>query len=297
MTELGKRLREAREQKGWSLDDVQQLTKIQKRYLRGIEEGNYSSMPGHFYVRAFIKQYAETVGLDADEIFEQYSDDLPQLETDQLPDLSRVRTRKVSDNTTKFFNIFPKILIAVFIIGALLLAYYFIADKNLSLPNTPVEEDNETQIKLEQREDPDGAENNAEQTDENDQSSADNNEETNDDGPTKGEQELIAVNASGRTSTYELRNSDQFVIKVTSPGQTWLEIRNGKGHTFYSGMLSANNDDGETVDMTNESEAFLVVGRATEADIFINGEKLTYEISPAEQVRQDVIIKYINNNE
>ena len=61
MTELGKILKEAREAKGLSLDDLQQITKIQKRYLIGIEEGNYDMMPGKFYVRAFIKQYAEAV--------------------------------------------------------------------------------------------------------------------------------------------------------------------------------------------------------------------------------------------
>ena len=69
LTELGNRLKEARLSKGYSLDDLQEITKIQKRYLVGIEEGNYSIMPGSFYVRAFIKQYAEAVGLDSKVIF------------------------------------------------------------------------------------------------------------------------------------------------------------------------------------------------------------------------------------
>ena len=68
MTELGARLKEARLAKGYSIDDLQEITKIQKRYLAGIEEGNYSTMPGAFYVRAFIKQYAEAVGLNGDEL-------------------------------------------------------------------------------------------------------------------------------------------------------------------------------------------------------------------------------------
>ncbi|RKJ30729.1 helix-turn-helix domain-containing protein, partial [Butyricicoccus sp. 1XD8-22] len=40
MAELGTRLKEARLSKGYSLDDLQEITKIQKRYLVGIEEGN-----------------------------------------------------------------------------------------------------------------------------------------------------------------------------------------------------------------------------------------------------------------
>ena len=97
MTELGNRLKEAREAKGLSLDDLQELTKIQKRYLIGIEEGNYSMMPGKFYVRAFIKQYCEAVGLDSEEIFEQYKSEIPSVYSEELPEqLSRVQSRKTS---------------------------------------------------------------------------------------------------------------------------------------------------------------------------------------------------------
>ena len=65
--EVGERLKEARQAKGYTLDDLQQITKIQKRYLVAIEEGNLNVLPGNFYARAFIKQYADTVGLNGDQ--------------------------------------------------------------------------------------------------------------------------------------------------------------------------------------------------------------------------------------
>jgi cytoskeletal protein RodZ len=74
MSELGEQLREARLQKGMSLDDVQEMTKIRKRYLEAIEVGDYKVLPGNFYVRAFIKTYAETVGLNPDELLEGHMD-------------------------------------------------------------------------------------------------------------------------------------------------------------------------------------------------------------------------------
>jgi cytoskeletal protein RodZ len=55
LTELGKLLKEKREEKGMSLEELQTATKIQKRYLAAIEEGNYDVLPGTFYARAFIK--------------------------------------------------------------------------------------------------------------------------------------------------------------------------------------------------------------------------------------------------
>ena len=128
MTELGNILKEAREAKGLSLDELQSITKIQKRYLIGIEDGNYSMMPGKFYVRAFIKQYAEAVGLDPDPLFEQYKNEIPNTYNEELPEqLSRVQSRKsISPDTSRIFDILPKILIVVFIIGATALIWYLI---------------------------------------------------------------------------------------------------------------------------------------------------------------------------
>lgn len=45
MSELGQQLREARLQKGMSLDDVQEMTKIRKRYLEAIEAGTIKCCP------------------------------------------------------------------------------------------------------------------------------------------------------------------------------------------------------------------------------------------------------------
>lgn len=77
MSDLGALLRKAREQRGYTLEDVQEYTKIRKRYLEAIETGDYKVLPGSFYVRAFVKTYAETVGLDAEEVLRLYHKELP----------------------------------------------------------------------------------------------------------------------------------------------------------------------------------------------------------------------------
>lgn len=83
---IGAILSEARIAKGYTLEDLQQATKIQKRYLIAIEEERFSDLPGDFYVRAFIKQYAETVGLNSQELLEQYNDALPNTKTQEYVD-------------------------------------------------------------------------------------------------------------------------------------------------------------------------------------------------------------------
>lgn len=62
-TYIGERLKNARTQQGHTLDDLQQLTKIQKRYLIAIEENRLEDLPGDFFVNAFIRQYADVVGV------------------------------------------------------------------------------------------------------------------------------------------------------------------------------------------------------------------------------------------
>lgn len=81
MSDLGALLRKAREQQGYTLDDIQEVTKIRKRYLEAIETGDYKVLPGSFYVRAFVKTYAETVGLDAEEVLRLYHKELPKPDT------------------------------------------------------------------------------------------------------------------------------------------------------------------------------------------------------------------------
>jgi len=125
LTELGARLKEAREEKGYSLEEVQSLTKIQKRYLLGIEEGDYTMMPGSFYVRAFIKQYAEAVGLKPDELFDTYGKDIPSNYEEQIPShLSRSQTKKSrSSASSPVLNFLPTIITVVFIVGLLFVAW------------------------------------------------------------------------------------------------------------------------------------------------------------------------------
>ncbi|WP_282801912.1 helix-turn-helix domain-containing protein [Secundilactobacillus kimchicus] len=83
---IGAALRDARIAKGYTLDDLQQATKIQKRYLIAIEDEQFSDLPGDFYVRAFIKQYADTVGLDGQALLDQYNDQLPSTKTQEYVD-------------------------------------------------------------------------------------------------------------------------------------------------------------------------------------------------------------------
>jgi cytoskeletal protein RodZ len=81
--EIGKSLHDARVSKGMSLEDIQKTTKIQKHYLEAIEQENFDELPGNFYVRAFIKQFADAVGLNGVELLNEHDDDLPDTQSQE----------------------------------------------------------------------------------------------------------------------------------------------------------------------------------------------------------------------
>ncbi|AFT81387.1 helix-turn-helix domain-containing protein [Leuconostoc carnosum] len=68
INQIGEQLKAARLNQNLTLDDIQATTKIQVRYLDAIENNNLSILPGDFYVRAFIRQYALAVGLNPEDL-------------------------------------------------------------------------------------------------------------------------------------------------------------------------------------------------------------------------------------
>ncbi|QKI82209.1 Helix-turn-helix domain-containing protein [Kroppenstedtia eburnea] len=72
MSGIGIQLKETREAKGYSLEQVQQSTKIHIEYLRALENDQFDSLPSPFYVRAFLRSYAHCLGLDAQPLMDRY---------------------------------------------------------------------------------------------------------------------------------------------------------------------------------------------------------------------------------
>ena len=126
MTELGTYLKEQRETLGISLEQIQSTTKIQKRYIVAIEEGDYKQLPGAFYARAFIKTYAEALGLDVDEVFTTYKRDLPEPEAQPVVELSRRATYSKSTAPKKSVakRWIPNIIIIALIFAIGVALYY-----------------------------------------------------------------------------------------------------------------------------------------------------------------------------
>jgi len=69
---LGNKLKNSREAKGWSYDYISRETNISTRYLEALEREDFSSFPGEPYVRGFLKNYGEYLGMNTEELLSLY---------------------------------------------------------------------------------------------------------------------------------------------------------------------------------------------------------------------------------
>src|SRR5204862_5610678 len=68
MPSLGEQLRAQRERKGITLEQAAADTRIREKFLTALEAGDYPALPGAVYTRGFLRNYAEYLDLETDEL-------------------------------------------------------------------------------------------------------------------------------------------------------------------------------------------------------------------------------------
>jgi len=76
MRSLGTYLRQLRESRGASLEDIARSTRVGKGHLEALEEGIFSELPAPVFVRGFLRSYCGFLGVPPDEALVRYHEDL-----------------------------------------------------------------------------------------------------------------------------------------------------------------------------------------------------------------------------
>lgn len=296
--DIGAILKEAREAKDISLDTLQETTKIQKRYLLAIEQGNLHILPGKFYARAFIKEYATAVDLDPDEILEGLKDEEPKSEVEsEIPYTRMQRTRQETraSKSPEIFSIMPTIIVILLVIG-IILAGVFFYQKAMSTENEGEGDQRDTDEVI--RPDKTGEQPSvgSEQNSENNESnvSNENDEEDQDDEPVDEPEELEPVvnvieagTGSRPESIVEIDNvGESVVISFEPTGTSWLDIKNEQGEN----LLGVNTEENTPIDLdiTGEGKIRLNIGNTTFLPVIkINDTQLEY---PVDKMTQSIWI-------
>lgn len=72
MASLGEYLRQARERRGVTLEDVARVTRIRRQHLEALEADRLDELPAPPFVRGFLSAYAKQVGLAPDDVLARF---------------------------------------------------------------------------------------------------------------------------------------------------------------------------------------------------------------------------------
>jgi cytoskeleton protein RodZ len=151
--QIGPLLEKKRVEKGLSLKEAEQATKIRTRYLKGLEREDPTALPDPVYARGFLKTYANFLGLDGEQLSREFRDhraprreryldyerpqrgefDQPIINPGGVDDAER---RRISGAT--IFTIVLAVLVLAVVIGAL---YYVGSRSTGNIPNNAPEEE------------------------------------------------------------------------------------------------------------------------------------------------------------
>lgn len=257
MDEIGQKLRNARIKKGYTIDDLQQITKIQKRYLIAIEEGQFDHLPGDFYVRAFIKQYSDAVGISSDDLLEEYKSDIPNAQPTQESAPEETKTRSIKEESNSFFsnlgNYIPQIVVGIIVIVIIGVIAFGMIHKSQSSSSVTIPKDNTEQT--------------TKKTDKKTTTKKKAAKKT----ETKSKE--TAVKESDTEGTYTITNAPSDGLKVVvegSNGQAWIQFKEGDNTTWQQ-ALSA--DEKKETTVPSDTTTFTIqTGNVNNTKVTIDGK-------------------------
>ncbi|MDR1086651.1 MAG: DUF4115 domain-containing protein [Endomicrobium sp.] len=151
MKEIGKTLKDKREQMNLSLSDAHNATRVQEKYLAAIEVGNLDVFKDEVYYKSFLRSYSKYLGFDPEEFIDLFN--THKRATEQASKLEKVSfpDTLVNQHKNSFYK--KRILIAgLVIIFLVLLAAFIYLYINISKVVEPIETDSFKQVEVENEE-------------------------------------------------------------------------------------------------------------------------------------------------
>lgn len=101
---IGQELKEERVKLGITLEQISAKTRINIKYLEAIEESKYDVLNEDVYIKAFIREYSQAVGLNKDKIIEKY-----EIERFGKPSQINIETNEIAEQKDKHASAYTKI--------------------------------------------------------------------------------------------------------------------------------------------------------------------------------------------
>ncbi len=123
---IGAIIKNERESKNLSLDEVAKRSQISKRFLIYLEQGCFEKIPGKFYVKKYLQAYLEALGINFTEFCQLYSAELEHFlaaEKNFLKIADRIKYEKFRSHRS-----WLKVLALILFLIMLVLLFFYIRD-------------------------------------------------------------------------------------------------------------------------------------------------------------------------
>lgn len=269
MSEIGQFLKKARKEKNLSIDEIQEVTKIRKRYLEAIENGEYNILPGPFYARAFIKNYAEVLELDAEQIFEEFAHEIPKVSSSAVDTVVPKRKRNMKTASPKVGKWLSRIVLYSFMVFVVFILYlgavkYFdnLGEQAAENPGiTGPTGDGNINADTESSE-----ENEQNQDDYMDDKGENNNQADETIEPT-----WTRLESDRENTTFEYAGAEKMIIALQANDRVWYSLSDPVENKVLDTEELAKGSEKEW-DLTDYEQVILRLGNPLGATLIINGE-------------------------
>lgn len=125
---LGEKLRAAREERGISISEVAEQTRISPHYIASIENNDYKTLPGGIFNKGFVKSYGKYLGLNESEVLQDYAKLNAAAEAAEAEDDRLYHRPEVLTDDQHVSGMVPTIILAVVILAAMTAGILFLVN-------------------------------------------------------------------------------------------------------------------------------------------------------------------------
>ncbi len=132
MRTVGQILKEERERRFYTLEEIEKITKIRKELLEALEEGHYSKLPPATFVQGFIKNYGRFLGLNIEKLLAVF-----RREFSEGKNPPRVMESLKNPIEDKKFKVTPKRLLIGMVFSLILVFFIYLWSQYRFLVDAP----------------------------------------------------------------------------------------------------------------------------------------------------------------
>ncbi|MEC3529975.1 DUF4115 domain-containing protein, partial [Bacillus thuringiensis] len=244
---------------------------------------------------AFIKQYADAVGLNGEELLVEHQSTIPQSERREVPQVStgqKTQETMQKSSSLPVADHMPKILVALLVIAVGVVIWFVfqaLTGKDDEKVPSAQSEKIEVQKAKDSPLDTKKAEEPKKEEPKKEELKKEEPKKEEQPAPPTGQQEVKVVGTTGKVSTLEIHNNKTLELEISAKGASYVDVKDDAGNEILNTTVQSGQT--EKRDVSTLKEVRLNIGSAPNVEIKLNGQVLAFPLDPQKEYHQRLVIK------